>query len=559
MPRKKLGEILVDRNIISEDQLQKALQEQEAAGQRLGHVLTRFGYVTERELLNILEEQLSTKQVSLEDSEIDFDAAALIPYNIAKRYKAVAVKRKGNTLEVAMQDPLNVVAVDDLQLVTGLGIKTLLASEAEIDDMIKKIYKENEFINEAYKELNDSLEFVPDEELSDESLEVDDAPVVRVVNSIIEEAVKERASDVHIEPQERNSKVRFRIDGALRDYMELPKKSHPLISSRVKIMAQLDIAEKRRPQDGRISMKASNRSLDFRISSMPTVLGEKITIRILDKENMLLGLEKLGLSDKVYDRYTKVIERPYGMVLVTGPTGSGKTTTLYSTLNKINTREKNIITIEDPVEYLVPGINQISINLKAGLTFANGLRSILRQDPDVIMVGEIRDYETAQIAVQSANTGHLVFSTLHTNNAAGALTRLLDMGVESYLVASSVAGVLAQRLIKVICQYCKKEYQVPPESNERMVLGLNNKDPLTLYKGEGCKSCGYTGYLGRTSVSEYLGVDLEIQKMVLKKYSAEQIREELSSKGFYDLWDDAVSKVLNGITTVEEITKISLK
>lgn len=559
MPKEKLGKLLVDKNVISEDQLQRALEEQDSAGQRLGHVLIKLGYVTERELLDVLEEQLSTPKISLEDSEIDWEAAAKIPYNIAKRYKAVAVAIKGNTLEVAMQDPLNVVAVDDLQLVTGMEVKPLLATESELDDMIKNIYEENEQIDKAYRDLNESLELIPDEELTEESLEVDDAPVAKLVNSIIEQAVKERASDVHVEPQEKNSKIRFRIDGALRDYMELPKKSHPVISSRVKIMGQLDIAEKRRPQDGRISMKVNNRPLDFRISTMPTVLGEKITMRILDKENMLLGLEKLGLSDTVFENYTKVIKRPYGMVLVTGPTGSGKTTTLYSTLNKINTREKNIITIEDPVEYLLTGINQISVNQKAGLTFANGLRSMLRQDPDVIMVGEIRDYETAQIAVQSANTGHLVFSTLHTNNAAGALTRLLDMGVESYLVASSVAGVLAQRLIKVICQYCRKEYQVPPDSHERLVLGLNNNDPLTLFKGEGCKACGFTGYLGRTSVSEYIGVDFEVQKMVLKKYSAEEIREELRSKGFFDLWDDAVSKVLNGITTVEEISKLSLK
>lgn len=555
--KKRLGEILVDKNVITEKQLQEALNIQRSSGQRLGQVLIRLGYVTEQDLIDILEEHIDTERVSLKDIDLDPNIVRIIPEHIARRHKGIPIGKKGNTLQVAMADPLNVVAIDDFQLKSRMDIEPVLALESEIERALNKIYGMEEFDDSAFEALLSDLETSAAlDDISEEKLQVNYAPIVRVVNSIIRQAVKLRASDIHIEPQENYLRVRFRVDGILKDVMSLPRNSHPLITSRIKIMGQMDIAEKRVPQDGRFNVEIKDSSIDLRVSTLPTVYGEKIVLRILDKANMLLDLEKLGLSKMVFDKYKELISRPYGMILVTGPTGSGKTTTLYATLQKINKPEKNIITIEDPVEYMLKGINQTAINPKAGVTFASGLRAILRQDPDIIMVGEIRDKETAQIAIQAANTGHLVFSTLHTNDAVGAITRLLDMGIEPYLVASSVIGVLAQRLVRVICPQCKKKISVPPDGKERVLLGIPKDEPLTIYKGERCPACEETGFRGRTSVTELLEINSTIAKLILKKASSKEYKNVLRNENVPTLWQDAVSKVMNGITTVDEITRI---
>lgn len=558
--KKKLGQILVEKKAITTDQLEKALEIQKSSGQRLGRILIKLGYITEEELLDILEEQLEVERINLFDYYIDPAAARIIPEHMARRYQAVPIKKEGNTLIVAMVDPSNVVALDDLQLTSKLSIKPVLATQEEIEEALDKIYRVSDLNNHDLDGLKNISEWAAtiEEEVPAENLQINDAPVVRAVNYIIDQAVQSRASDVHIEPLEEKVRIRFRIDGLLREMMSIPRNAHPLVVSRIKIMAQMDIAEKRNPQDGRINMVIGDHDIDIRVSTLPTIFGEKIVLRMLDKANMILELNKLGLSKKNYDRFEKMIMKPYGMILVTGPTGSGKTTTLYSTLEKINTVEKNIITIEDPVEYILNGINQIAVNPKAGLTFANGLRSILRQDPDVIMVGEIRDVETSQIAIQAANTGHLVFSTLHTNNAASALTRLLDMGLEPYLAASSVIGIMAQRLVRRICTSCKKEINVPPDGKERLILGITDDKPLKIYNGEGCKNCGGTGYRGRTAVTELLEVNLDIQKLILKKASSGEIAEEMQRNKMPFLWDDAVEKVLAGVTTIDELIRLSV-
>ncbi|MFZ5688127.1 MAG: GspE/PulE family protein [Bacillota bacterium] len=556
-PKKRLGELLVDSGLITQAQLQEALKLQKQTGDRLGRVLISHGFVTEQDIINVLEFQLGISQVELHGITLDPEVVKMVPEHLVRRHKAIPVKRSGNILLVAMVDPLNVLAIDDFRLASGCEIEPAISTEKEIDQAIQKYYgiqglEEVSAVEEgaAAVEIGEKFNLDADSGLGG-------APVVRVVNSMIQQAVQARASDIHVEPLGDRVRVRFRVDGLLRDMMSLPKGSHPSIISRIKIMADMDIAEKRLPQDGRVQIRASNRQVDLRVSSMPTIFGEKIVIRILDKSARLVSLEDLGFSEAVLHRYRNLIKFAYGMILVTGPTGSGKTTTLYATLNEISSIDKNIITIEDPVEYILEGINQTQVHVKSGLTFAVGLRSILRQDPDVIMVGEIRDAETADIAVRAATTGHLVLSTLHTNDAAGAVTRLIDTGVEPFLVASSVIGVVAQRLVRKICPHCKASYQLPPDSPHRVFIGVDANAAISLYKGQGCRQCEYTGYRGRLAIQEVLAVSAQLRSLILEKASSEELKNQAVSEGMKTLKEDGIIKALEGLTTIEEVIRVA--
>lgn len=549
--RQLLGEMLIEKNIITEEQLKEALQIQRNTGERLGRILINLGYATERDITNMLEAQLGIPQVA-PGYWLKHELMELIPEHIVRRYKAIPVAKDDHILTVALADPLNLVAIDDLRLITGLEIDTVLASERDIEYALQKFYG----MPDLERELQD-FEIVENQALQLEQPDdmMDEAPIVKLVNSIIMQAINEKASDIHVEPFDNGVRVRYRIDGILREGMVLPKRSRASLASRFKILSQLNIAEKRVPQDGRIKIKYGERELDLRISTMPTVFGEKVVIRVLDKANQITGIEQLGFSAENKLKFQKLLNAPYGMLLITGPTGSGKTTTLYTALTHINDIEKNIITIEDPVEYLLEGINQTQINPKAGLSFASGLRAMLRQDPDIIMIGEIRDKETAEIAIRAANTGHLVLSTLHTNDASGALTRLLDMGIEPFLVSSSVLGVVAQRLTRRTCQHCLQEYTPAPDSPERIFMGVGPNEPVRLFKGKGCQVCGNTGYRGRMAIQEVLTVTSEIRKLVNEKASSDEIKRQALQQGMVTLKEDGIAKALKGLTTLAEVMR----
>lgn len=551
--RKLLGNILVENNIITKEQLQDALRVQQSTGDRLGKVLINLGYVTERDLTNMLEAQLGIPQVA-PGYWMNPELMKLIPEHIVRRYKAIPVLKDGNILTVAMVDPLDLVATDDLRLVTGLEIDTVLASERDVENAIQKFYG----MPDLEQELQD-FEVVENQALQLEQPDemLDEAPIVRLVNSIIVQAVNEKASDIHIEPYENGVRVRLRIDGILREGMELPKRARSSLASRFKILAQLNIAEKRVPQDGRIQIKYGEREIDLRMSTMPTVFGEKVVIRLLDKANRLKGIKQLNFSETNLVKLDKLLKSTYGMLLITGPTGSGKTTTLYTALTEINDLEKNIITIEDPVEYMLPGINQTQINPRAGLDFATGLRSMLRQDPDVIMVGEIRDNETAEMAVRAATTGHLLLSTLHTNDASGALTRLCDMGIEPFLVASSVLGIVAQRLTRKICEHCQEPYTPAPDGPEMAFIGTKDGDPVTLYRGRGCPLCGNSGFRGRIAIQEVLLMSKGIRQLVNEKASSDEIKSMAIEQGMLTLKEDGIAKAKAGLTTIAEVMRVA--
>lgn len=559
-PKKKLGDLLIENKVINYAQLQEGLRIQSQTGDRLGRVLVGLGYVTEQDITNVLEVQLGITQVKLGNTVISPELMKTIPETLVRQHQVIPLKKEGNLLTVAMADPFNVIAIDDLHIATGCQIQPVQAPEQEVNSAIQKYYGSQELMGKAIKE----FEVTPSAEspvfdLDDvpEAVE-DEAPTIRIVNSVIQQAIRERASDIHIEPHAQEVRVRYRIDGLLRDMMTLPRQSLASIVSRIKIMADMDIAEKRVPLDGRVQVKAKERSIDLRVSTLPTIFGEKVVIRVLDKSAVVLRLEQLGMSPEVLEDYRKLIHRSYGMILITGPTGSGKTTTLYSTLNEINSREKNIITIEDPVEYVLDDINQIRVNLKAGLTFAAGLRAIMRQDPDIVMVGEIRDSETADIAVRAATTGHLVFSTLHTNDAAGALPRLIDMGVEPFLVASSVHAVIAQRLVRLVCPKCQEAYQLPDNSLERRFLEIKDGVPVTLNRGKGCHHCSDTGYRGRMIIHELLPITKVQRDLINAKASADEIRKSAREQGMLTIKQDGIQKVLSGLTTVEELMRVAM-
>lgn len=551
--RKTLGELLIEADLITADQLNDALNLQKQSGRKLGEILIDSNTLSEKKILQVLEFQLQIPLVELGQYEFDNEAPLLINEVMARRHQVIPINRENSQLVLAMNDPLNLQAIDDVRLFTGLAIKPVLALSSEIASQIDRFYS-REGAERAAEDISKEIGIEPITEQDLEQLsEINNAPVVRLVNSVIQHAVRVRASDIHIEPFDTNLRIRFRVDGELQEIMKSPKTAHPAIITRVKIMARLDIAEKRLPQDGRIEMTVEGKDIDLRISVLPTVYGEKVVMRILGRSDMLMSKAQLGFSEDNIVLFDKIIRSSNGIILVTGPTGSGKTTTLYAVLRELNKINRNVITVEDPVEYRLEGINQVQVNVKAGLTFANGLRSILRQDPDIIMIGEIRDAETAQIAVRAAITGHLVLATVHTNDTASTISRLIDMGIEPYLVSSSVVGITAQRLVRRICSNCKVPYI--PDRTEMDILKI--RDPQTLYRGSGCSACNYTGYRGRVAIHEIMPVNAQIRELIDKKASIDHVRSVAIRQGTTTLRENSTQLVLKGITTTEELLKVT--
>ena len=528
-----------------------------------------MGYVQEKDLLRAHAEQLGIQYFDLTEESVDEDVVRAIPQSVVQRYNAIPVKRNGNRLVVAMTDPTNVFALDDIRLITGYEIEPVLASLDDIMAVQKTGNGDamNGDIQNALQELDggagltgaseqESLAGAGMDEDVGATVSADDAPIIRVVNVVIHQAIRDRASDIHIEPDRRNVRIRYRIDGVLHEVMQIPKYVHAPLVSRIKIMADMNIAERRLPLDGRIHVRAENRAFDLRVSTLPTIFGEKAVMRILDQSSILIGLPKLGLFPETQADLESLVVQPNGMVLSTGPTGSGKTTTQYAVLNKINSVEKNITTIEDPVEYQLPGINQVQVNRKAGLTFSNAMRHYVRQDPDIIMIGEIRDLETAEVAIQAALTGHLVLSTLHTNDAPSAVTRLVDMGVEPFLISASVIGVLAQRLARRICPHCKEAYRPPAEALARVGFKVGGDTEVLFHRGRGCDHCFQTGYHGRVGIFEMMTANEEIQDLVVKRAPLSEVRQAALANGMKTLKQDGFQKVVEGITTIEEVMRV---
>lgn len=548
----KLEELLLCSGKITQNQLDHVLKEQKITKKSIDRLLLSKGYITENDIIEVLEYQLEIPYINLDKFMIKPDVVTQIPENIARRYDLIAIDKKENHLVVAMADPLNIFAIDDIKLFTQKDIKSVISTKKSIRENIDRYYR-GEFTRNTLKEFTESYEpnnynNIEEEEL----LEITTAPIVKLINSIIEQAIDMRASDIHIEPFAEKVRVRFRIDGDLHEIMALSKNSFSAIVTRIKIIGGMNIAEKRVPQDGRVEIKINDKEIDMRISTIPTVDGEKVVIRLLDRSNFMFTKDELGFTGESLKTFNKILNQPYGMILLTGPTGSGKTTTLYATLTELNKIDKNIITIEDPVEYKLDGINQIQINPKAGLTFAKGLRSILRQDPDIIMIGEIRDSETAEIAIRAAVTGHLVLSTLHTNDSPSSVARLIDMGVEPYMVSSAVIGIVSQKLVKELCSNCKKPYEA--SYSEKSLLKLNTKDPIILYKAKGCNKCT-NGYKGRRAVCEVMVVNEEIKQLINKGVTTEELRKNAIKAGMINLLEGSIKLVIEGITTVEEVLK----
>jgi type II secretion system protein E len=562
MGKELIGQLLIKEGKISEEVLEQALREQEKTGEHLGDILIRLGYITRKEILQALSLRLNLPYIELSKEDIDPKVIAKVPAKFVYHHKLIPLKEEKGVLTVAVGNPLNIHALDDLRLLLGCKVSAVISNQEDIMDAIKEHYGVGaETVEKMVEESKADLEIVESEDKESEDLEdmSSDASVIKFVNQIILEAFRDGATDIHIEPFEERLRIRYRIDGLLHETSIPPtiKQFQSAIISRIKVMANLNVAEKRVPQDGRIKLKISNREVDLRISTVPTLHGESVDMRILDKSKFTFGLEQLGLEKESLKKFISLVSRPHGIILVTGPTGCGKTTTLYASLSRINSIEKNIITIEDPIEYNMEGINQIQVKPEIALTFTNGLRSILRQDPDIIMVGEIRDYETAEIAIRAALTGHLVFSTLHTNDASGAVTRLLDMNVEPYLVSSSVEGVLAQRLVRTICSHCKESYEVDANSLREMGFPAEQIPKLTLYRGKGCPECKDTGYKGRTGIFELFLVAEEVKPLILEKVSTERIKEKARALGMKTLKEDGWEKARAGITTVEEVLRVA--
>jgi type IV pilus assembly protein PilB len=567
-PKKPLGQYLLGKNLITQEQLDEALRIQKNTTEQLGRILVDLGHVTEHDVLRAHAEQLGIAFLELDKTSIDEDVAKAIPQSVVQRYNAVPISRTGNRLTVAMSDPTNVFALDDIRLITGYEIDPVLAAPDDISALLRNTDGEThtEELRTALEALDggaaaalaDDVDVTgagADEDVDRRGIE-DEAPIIRIVNVVIQQAIKDRASDIHIEPDRRGVRVRYRVDGVLHEVMNVPKYVHAPLVSRLKIMGDMNIAERRLPQDGRIHVRVEGKDYDLRVSSLPTVFGEKVVMRILDQSNVLLGLNKLGILAETQASLETIIVQPNGMILSTGPTGSGKTTTQYSVLNKLNSVEKNITTIEDPVEYQLRGLNQVTVNRKAGLTFSNAMRYFVRQDPDIIMVGEIRDLETAETAIQASLTGHLVLSTLHTNDAPSAVTRMVDMGVEPFLIAASVIGVLAQRLGRRICQNCKEPYKPPMEALRRVGFPTDNIDDVVLYRGRGCELCRHTGYKGRTGIYELMLMNEEVQDLIVKRAPLSEVRRAALASGMKSLKSDGFQKVMEGLTTVEEIMRV---
>jgi len=552
---KQLGQILIEQGLITNDQLEAALAEQQRVPKSLGRILIDLRLIKENDLVRALAHQIGLDFVDLSEYPIDPSATVLIPETVAKRYRALPIGERDGRLLVAMSDPANVYALDDIRTITGRDVEPVVATAADVNAAIQKYSNMEGAVEQLAQEASDRSDETVDLDLP--ATAVEDAPIVKLVHMLLTRAVGERASDVHIEPTERDVRVRFRVDGVLHEVMHSPKNIQGGLISRLKVMADMNIAEKRVPQDGRVSLRMGQATVDLRVATLPTVFGEKVVIRILNKASVLRRLDQLGFLDDPFKRFEASFRKPYGAILVTGPTGSGKSTTLYATLNLINDEARNIITVEDPVEYRLPGVNQIQVNNKAGLTFAGALRSILRSDPDVILVGEIRDRETALIAVESALTGHLVLSTLHTNDAPSALTRLNEIGVEPYLVASALDCVVAQRLARKLCERCKEPYT--PNEAELAEAGFPQhewQDIPVLYRRVGCTSCSQTGYLGRMGLYEVMPVTEEIERLAVERASSDQIRQVALEQGMVPLRRDGLMKVRAGKTAVDEVLRV---
>jgi len=565
--QRTLADVLIDREYVTRDQLDGAVKQhhQLKTQQSLNELLVQLSLITERQLAQALSELWQVPFMDLIENPPDATCIKRLSPDVALRLKSVPIGFKDGRMVVAMKNPLDIYAVDEIRLITSEEVEPVFASGEQILQTITgggTGHRLTETLDRVMKDLDGNADITivdPSEEemAADQLRELsNEAPVIQLANLIIQRGVQDKASDLHIEPGRSHVRVRYRIDGILHDAMVIPKKAQASLLSRIKIMADLDIAQKRAPQDGRLSMSIGGKVFDFRVSTLPGVNGEKIVLRVLDKSNLTLGLQKLGFLPTMLNEFEKLFGRSYGIILVTGPTGSGKSTTLYSMLSRLNTGEKNILTIEDPVEYQLEGLTQVQVNNAAGLSFASGLRSLLRQDPNIIMIGEIRDSETAQIAIEAALTGHLVLATLHTNDAPGAVTRFIDMGIEPFLVASSVVGVLAQRLLRTIDPKCKETYEPPPASLRRLGFDLDKAEPVTLSRGAGCDDCKGTGYRGGLGVYELMVLTDDLRDMILRRGSTHELRRAAIAGGMSTLRDDAMQKVLLGVTTVEESARV---
>ncbi len=569
----QIGELLVRENFITSEQLHLALKQQRQQGGRLGSILINLGYVHDDDITAVLSRQYGVPSINLAYFEIDPAVIKLIPVETAQRYLVIPLSRVGSTLTIATADPTNVFAMDDIKFMTGFNVEPVVASEASILEALekyygtphsielKKVYEEIAQVDKEGFELDLQAASDDEQELSIDQLQrsSEEAPIIKLVNLILSDSLKKGASDIHIEPYEKDFRIRFRIDGILYNMMNPPLRLKDAIISRIKIMANMDISEKRLPQDGRIKIRTNfngkKKELDYRVSSLPTLFGEKVVMRILDRDNLPLDMSKLGLEETSLKKVEAGILKPYGMVLVTGPTGSGKTSTLYAALNRLNTAETNIMTAEDPVEYNFRGINQVQIKEQIGLTFAAALRSFLRQDPNIILVGEIRDFETTEIAIKAALTGHLVLSSVHTNDAPSTISRLLNMGIEPFLVATSVHLICAQRLIRKICNDCKTEIKLPVQTLINIGFPQDEARNIRTFKGEGCKSCNGTGYRGRVGVYEVMEISEDIQELILVGASAREIKKRAVEEGMLTLRESGLVKIKAGLTTIDEVLR----
>lgn len=564
----KLGDMLLEAGLISQKQLDEALDVQKKEGGRLGYILTKLGFVSDEEVTGLLSRQYGIPAVNLEHFEISEDVLKRVPVEVSQRYAIIPLSRTGSTLTVAIADPTNIFALDDLKFITNLNIEPVVASEFSIRQSIEKYYgtesaMELRRVMEDLAEVDEEeLEVIEeDEDLDIESLEASsvEAPVVRLVNTILTDAVRKGVSDIHVEPYEKEMRIRFRLDGVLHEVMKPPLKMRDAIISRMKIMAKLDIAEKRLPQDGRIKLKmkleGKRKELDFRVSILPTLFGEKVVMRILDPEKLMLDMTKLGFEQESLDKFQAEVTKPYGMILVTGPTGSGKTNTLYSSISLLNKVDTNIMTAEDPVEFNLKGINQVNVKDEIGLTFAAALRSFLRQDPNIVLVGEIRDFETAEIAIKAALTGHLVLSTLHTNDAPSTISRLMNMGIEPFLVATSVNLICAQRLVRRVCSECKEEIKVPQKTLLDIGFTSEEAETVKVFDGRGCERCNGTGYKGRVGLYEVMQVSDEIRELILSGATAMDLRNQAIREGMITLRRSGLIKIMTGMTNIEEVLR----
>ncbi|WP_215191875.1 ATPase, T2SS/T4P/T4SS family [Exiguobacterium sp. s7] len=543
--KKRLGEMLVEAGLITQEQLDEALV-QKRTGEKLGDALMRLNYLTETQLIQVLHEQLNVPVISLYAQDINVTVTKLVPKVIAQKHDIMPIELQGNTLFIATADPLDLIAIDDVRLQTGMNIEVGIATREQIRKTISRYYEMDASLIEILKEEAPELE-------REETASRDDAPVIRLVNQLFLSAIDQRASDIHFDPHEKQLHVRFRVDGDLRTETIYPKKIQSVMLTRLKVMSNLDITESRLPQDGRIKYTLRGRPYDFRVSTLPTMYGEKIVIRVLDSSEGLTDLTKLGFGDQNEAVYRDMLKRPNGIILITGPTGSGKSSTLYASLRELNEESKNIITVEDPVEYQLDGINQVQVNAKVGLTFASGLRSILRQDPNIVMVGEIRDTETAEIAIRASLTGHLVLSTLHTNSAISSITRLIDMGVEPFLVAASTSGLVAQRLVRRVCRDCGHEQ--PVSKREQELFAAEGVPVERIMRGNGCASCNFTGYRGRLAIHEVVPIDEGLRRLIMNQATEAEMVAYAKAQGARFLLADGLEKVAFGLTNTEEILR----